>query len=72
MRKLFSDAQKIVFSKTLSASHWKNTVLARHELVKQVNELKHQESQDVIVYGGATFLSGLIYADWWMNYLLTP
>lgn len=53
-------AKKIVFTKTLEKSEWENTVLAKGNLVDEVNNLKEREGKDLIVYGGATFLASLI------------
>jgi dihydrofolate reductase len=56
---------KWVFSKTLVDSDpvvfgWENTVLAKGDLVDAVNALKSKEGGDMIVYGGAGFVSSLI------------
>lgn len=51
---------KVVFTKTLAESDWVNTVLATNDLVAEITALKEQDGQDVIVYGGASFVSSLI------------
>ncbi len=56
----FSDTHKVVFTKTLAASTWDNTVLAKGDLVDEITKLKNQEGKDIIAYGGATFVSALI------------
>ncbi len=56
----FTDTPKVVFSKTLDESQWENTVLAKGDLVEEINQLKSQEGADIIAYGGATFVSNLI------------
>lgn len=53
-------SRKVVFTKTLTESVWNNTELAKGDLVKEVNALKSRPGKDMIVYGGATFLSSLI------------
>ncbi|MCB0192412.1 MAG: dihydrofolate reductase family protein [Anaerolineae bacterium] len=58
--KKFTDIPKVVFTKTLDASQWDNTVLAKGDLVDEITQLKNQEGQDIIVYGGATFVADLI------------
>ncbi len=58
--KKITDAAKIVFTKTRSASVWENTTLAKGELAQEVNKLKMQPGEDIIVYGGASFVSSLI------------
>lgn len=56
----FTDTPKVVFSKTLEASAWENTVLASGDLVEEINRLKQQDVPDIIAYGGANFVSNLI------------
>ena len=54
------DTPKVVFTKTLVESFWPNTVLAKNDIVEEVNRLKNQPGKDIIVYGGAGFVSSLI------------
>jgi dihydrofolate reductase len=56
----FTDTHKVVFTKTLAESVWENTVLAKGSLVDEITQLKKQAGQDIIAYGGATFVSALI------------
>lgn len=56
----FTDTPKVVFTKTLDKSDWANTVLAKGDLVDEITNLKKQDGQDIITYGGATFVSALI------------
>ncbi len=56
------DKPKVVFTKTLEASPWANTTLAKGNLVDEINQLKNQEGEDILVYGGAEFVSSLIEA----------
>jgi dihydrofolate reductase len=58
--KKFTETSKVVFTKTLTESAWDNTVLATGDLVEEITTLKQQAGQDIIVYGGATFVSALI------------
>jgi dihydrofolate reductase len=51
---------KIVFSRTLEESNWRNTTLAKGELSEEVEALKKSDGKDIIVYGGANFVSNLI------------
>ena len=51
---------KIVFSKTIKKSNWANTTLANGDLVEEIEKLKKKDGQDIIVYGGATFVSNLV------------
>jgi len=55
------ETPKVVFTRTLEKSPWKNTVLANGNLSTEINKLKKQEGgTDIIVYGGAGFVSSLI------------
>ena len=58
--KIFVNTPKIVFSKTVSSVSGKNTSVENGDMVEAVNKLKNQEGKDMIVYGGATFVSELI------------
>jgi len=58
--KKFTDTHKVVFTNTLDNSEWDNTHLAKGDLVDEITKIKKQEGKDIIVYGGATFVSALI------------
>ena len=58
--KIFTETPKVVFTKTLTKSEWDNTVLAKGDLVTEVNKLKNQNGKDIIAYGGGKFVSALI------------
>ena len=53
-------SKKVVFTKTLDQSVWDNTVLAQGDLVEEITKLKQADGGDLIVYGGAGFVSSLI------------
>lgn len=54
------DTPKVVFSKTVKESNWINTSLAKGDLVEEVEKLKDSGGKDILVYGGANFVSNLI------------
>ncbi len=54
------DIPKVVFTKSLDTHNWVNTELAKGNIVDEVNQLKKQNGKDIIVYGGAGFVSSLI------------
>lgn len=56
----FTNTHKVVFTKTLDQSEWDHTVLAKGDLVGEITNLKMQDGQDIIAYGGATFVSALV------------
>ena len=51
---------KVVFSKTLSRVDGKNVRVENGDLAEAVKQLKSRAGKDLIVYGGATFVSSLI------------
>ena len=54
---------KVVFTKTLDKSTWNNTTLAKGNLAEEIAGLKksrHGGSKDILVFGGAGFVSSLI------------
>jgi len=58
--KIMIDTPKVVFTKTLKKSVWANTTLATGDITDEVNKLKKKEGKDIIVYGGAGFVSSLV------------
>lgn len=57
--------KKIVFSTTLSKSveipgGWENVELCSDNIAQTINHLKAQAGKDIIVYGGASFISSLM------------
>lgn len=58
--KKITDIPKIVFTKTLDKSPWSNTALAKGNLAEEIAGLKKQNGKDILVFGGAGFVSSLI------------
>ena len=56
----FTATPKVVFTRTLEQSPWENTVLATGDLADEIAALKAQPGQDIIAYGGASFVASLI------------
>jgi len=54
------DMPKVVFSKTLKHVDGKNVRVENGELGAAVKDLKSRPGKDIVVYGGATFVSSLI------------
>jgi dihydrofolate reductase len=61
--KPIADMHKIVFSRELNKSVWRNTEIAKGDYVKFITQLKKKDGKDIICYGGATFISSLIKAE---------
>jgi dihydrofolate reductase len=55
-----TEIPKIVFTKTLANLKWENTTLATGEISEEINQLKKKQGGDIMVYGGAGFVSSLI------------
>jgi dihydrofolate reductase len=58
--KPIAEMKKVVFSKTLQNSEWRNTELAHGGMGQFVWSLKQKPGKDILVYGGPTFASSLI------------
>ena len=54
---------KVVFSKTVQRMDGKNVRVESGDLVRAVEQLKGQAGKDIVVYGGANFVSSLIQHD---------
>jgi len=54
------DISKVVFTKTVDKSAWNNTTLAKGNLAEEIANLKNQTGKDILVFGGASFVSSLI------------
>ena len=60
LAKKIVDTPKVVFTKTLDKSTWNNTTLAKGDLAEEIANLKRQTGKDILVLGGAGFVSSLI------------
>lgn len=58
--KIFVDTPKVVFSRTIDTLAGQNVSVETGNLLEKVTELKNVEGKDIIVYGGAEFVSSLI------------
>lgn len=54
---------KVVFSKTVQQIDGRNVRVENGDLVPAVKQLKDQSGKDIVVYGGATFVSSLLQHD---------
>ncbi|RYE57574.1 MAG: dihydrofolate reductase [Sphingobacteriales bacterium] len=61
--KIFVNTPKIVFSKTTNSLPGKNVTVENGDLIEAVNNLKKRTGKNIIVYGGANFVSKLIKHD---------
>lgn len=58
--KKIADIQKVVFTRTLDRPIWNHTTLAKGNLAEEINGLKKQGGKDILVFGGAGFVSSLV------------
>lgn len=56
----FNNTPKVVFTKTIDKHDWKDTTLAKGDLVEEISKLKQQPGGDIAVYGGGSFVSSLV------------
>jgi dihydrofolate reductase len=52
-------AHKIVFSRTLDAVSWQNTMLVKGDLVAEVTRLKQEPGPDIVILGSGSIVSQL-------------
>lgn len=57
------DMPKVVFSRVVKSVEGQNVRVESGELTAAVSRLKEQEGKDIVVYGGAGFVSALIDKD---------
>lgn len=58
--KRITEIPKVVFSHKITKSSWPNTSMANGELKKEVQWLKNMSGKNMLVYGGAGFVSSLV------------
>jgi dihydrofolate reductase len=63
------DKPKVVFSRTIKESNWINTTV-ENDLVGTVTRLKEADGSDIVVYGGAGFVSSLVKGNLIDDYYL--
>ena len=52
--------KKYVFTSSIKETDWPNTTLVDGNLSEEVNKIKKLGGKDIIVYGGASFVSSLV------------
>jgi dihydrofolate reductase len=50
---------KVVFSRSLQSADWAETRIARGDLAEEIDALRHEPGDDIIVHGGARFVQAL-------------
>ena len=54
--------QKVVFSKTLKEATWNNTRLVKENMIDEVQKLKNEAGEDILIFGSGTIVSQLTEA----------
>ena len=55
-----SQAKKVVFSTSTDHPGWSNSTIETGDMAEAINRLKGQNTKDIIVYGGISFVQSLI------------
>jgi dihydrofolate reductase len=66
-----NDPLKIVFSKSLPAAKWNNSIIVRGDVGREIARLKRQPGMNLLVPGGVAFPRTLIERDLIDEYLLS-
>jgi dihydrofolate reductase len=61
--RIMVDTPKIVFSKTMKTFNGKNVSVENGDFVSAIKRLKSKEGKDILVHGGASFVSALIQEE---------
>ena len=62
---------KIVFSTTLENVEWNNSRLVKEDIVEEINNLKHQPGEDMVILGSPRFAHHLMQLDLIDEYKIT-
>lgn len=54
-----NEIPKVVFSKTLKQANWRKTHVVSGDLAEELDRLKQEPGQDILVHGGANFVQSL-------------
>ncbi|CAN7276704.1 dihydrofolate reductase family protein [Rossellomorea sp. LjRoot5] len=63
--------EKIVFSRTLEKVEWNNSRLVKEDVMKEINNLKQQPGQDMVILGSPRFAHYLMQLDLIDEYKMT-
>jgi dihydrofolate reductase len=58
--KRITEIPKVVFSKKMTVSSWPNATVINGQLKNEIEHLKNLQGENMLVYGGAGFVSSLI------------
>jgi dihydrofolate reductase len=59
----FNGARKYVVSNTLDKADWNNSHIIRGDLPTEINKLKQQHSEDIVVHGSGLLVESLMQHD---------
>lgn len=58
--KRFTEIAQVVFSNTIAKSNWDNTTIINGEVKDAISNLKNKNGNDILVYGGDSFVTSLL------------
>jgi dihydrofolate reductase len=62
---------KIVFSKTMKAAAWNNTIVINDNIAEEIKKLKQQPGKDLVIFGSPSLAHSLMELDLIDEYQLT-
>jgi dihydrofolate reductase len=54
-----NDLPKVVFSRTLQTADWNDSRVARGDLAEEISALREEPGDDIVAWGGASFVQAL-------------
>ena len=54
-----NNRQKVVFSRTLADATWSNTRLVKDNMIEEVQKLKSQDGENILIFGSGTVVAQL-------------
>ncbi len=61
--KWYNDVHKVILSKTLNEADLTNTTIISDNLSDRINEIKHQEGEDILLFGSPSATHSLMKLD---------
>lgn len=59
----FAEIPNAIFSNTLKESKWNNSTIINGDITESIKALKNKNGNEIIVYGGESFVSSLLQHD---------
>jgi dihydrofolate reductase len=66
-----NNALKIVFSRTLEKTDWKNTMIIKHDIAEKIADMKNEPGKNLLLIGSASithvFMQHNLIDEYWIN-----